>query len=472
MFIIKRIHIAVLGICLLAHAAAAQTDSIAKPAHFIINRIIISGNKKTKPYIILRELSFKQGDTTSLTGLVSKFEYARQQLYNSRLFNDVVVALKSFNGYLVDVEITVKERWYLFPVPYLRPVDRNLTAWADRGYSFDRLNYGMKLSYYNFSGRNDKLKAWLVSGYSRQIRFSYEQPYADNSLKHGYLVSFGYSRYREINGITINDRQFFLKADSITYAGKYLDNQLNITIGYTYRPAITTRHSLRLGYSSNKIDSAVTVVNPGFFKNNRRSIAYPEIRYSVDYNRIDYLAYPMKGLQTEAGIIKRGFSKNINLLEVYSRGTRAWKYGEKTAYNLQWFFSLKLPFDQPFFTSRQMGYDDVYLRGLEKYVIDGVVVSMARNTLKREILQFSVPTYIKSRSHSRIPFRLFLKAFGDAGYVYNKYPVSSTALGNRLLYTAGAGLDVVTLYDVIIRFEYSFNQLGENGLFLHFKNDF
>jgi hypothetical protein len=41
-----------------------------------------------------------------------------------------------------------------------------------------------------------------------------------------------------------------------------------------------------------------------------------------------------------------------------------------------------------------------------------------------------------------------------------------------MLYTAGLGVDVVTFYDFIIRVDYSFNQLGENGLFLHIKGDF
>ena len=38
--------------------------------------------------------------------------------------------------------------------------------------------------------------------------------------------------------------------------------------------------------------------------------------------------------------------------------------------------------------------------------------------------------------------------------------------------TGGLGVDVVTFYDFILRFDYSFNQLGQKGLFLHVKNDF
>ena len=96
-------------------------------AGFILGEIIITGNKRTKNYIIERELPFKSGDSINLPELVKKFEVARQQLVNTRLFIDAVVALKSVRGYFVDVVIEVKERWYIFPIPYVKPIDRNLT---------------------------------------------------------------------------------------------------------------------------------------------------------------------------------------------------------------------------------------------------------------------------------------------------------------------------------------------------------
>ena len=113
---------------------------------FTIRNIIISGNRKTRPYIIERELLFKRGDSINLSELVARFERSRQLLMNTSLFNEAVVYLKRFEGYKVDVGIEVKERWYLFPIPYLKPVDRNLSEWAKDGYSIKRLNYGMKLN--------------------------------------------------------------------------------------------------------------------------------------------------------------------------------------------------------------------------------------------------------------------------------------------------------------------------------------
>ncbi len=456
-----------------------RTDT-SKKTTFIISAIEITGDKKTKPYIIEREIPFKAGDSISLNELVKKFDVARRQLMNTRLFNDVVVSLKGFKGYMVEVLIEVKERWYLFPIPYLKPIDRNLAEWAKQGYGLRRVNYGAKLSWYNFTGRNDKLKAWFVTGYTRQIEFSYEQPYANKSLNHGYGVNISYATAKEINHNTADNEQKFIPvlnpldaADSARrslFNGQVLNELFNVSLSYTYRPAIRTRHSVRLNYTFNRIDKAVALLNPKYFNNGERSIAYPELSYTIDYNNIDFVAYPLNGLIGEAGITRKGINSSMNLWRFHVKGTRGWKIANKTYLGVEGFATVKLPFDQPYINQRLFGYGEFYLRGLEKYVIDGVAGFMARNSLRRELFNFSVP-FVHSKSHSRIPFRIYAKTYGDIGYSYNKTFLHNS-LVNRMLYTTGAGIDVVTFYDFAFRFEYSYNQLGQKGLFVHFKNDF
>src|SRR5687768_8860562 len=241
-----------------------EHSTYSKP--FEVGEILIEGNKRTKPYIITRELPFKPGDSVNLTELVQGFEIARQQLMNTRLFNDVVVALKSFRGHIVDVSIQVKERWYIFPIPYLKPVDRNLTEWAKQGYGADRLNYGFKFTYYNFTGRNDKVRLWLITGYSKQIQFLYDQPYADKSLKHGYKIGFLYSSNNEVNYATVSNQQLF--NDSLSGIKK-----LQANLEYTYRPGLRTFHSLRLGYVRQEVDSQLLELSPKFFSGGKNTMA-------------------------------------------------------------------------------------------------------------------------------------------------------------------------------------------------------
>src|SRR5688500_10556914 len=147
---------------------------------FTVRLISISGNKKTRASVILRELPFKTGDVYALSELVKKFEVGRKQLMNTAMFHEVVVALKSFEGNNVDILIQVKERWYLFPIPYFKLVDRNLNQWlVQQNARLDRINYGLKVLYNNTTGRNDKLNVYLINGYTKQISLSYDRPYID-----------------------------------------------------------------------------------------------------------------------------------------------------------------------------------------------------------------------------------------------------------------------------------------------------
>jgi outer membrane protein assembly factor BamA len=450
----------------------SSNDTVHRRNMFYVNEIVITGDRKTKPYIIEREVPFKRGDSLYLNELVQKFDLARRQLMNTRLFNDVVVSLKGFNGYNVDVQIEVKERWYIFPIPYFKLIDRNLSEWGKQEYKLTRVNYGLKFAYYNFTGRNDKLKGSFVSGYTKQVQFSYEQPYADKSLKHGYGVNVSYAGLKEINHLTINNEQKFFPADTLkeAFSRRFINEQFNFSLSYSYRPAIRTRHSFRLSYNTNKIDSIVRVNNPEYFANKKLLIHYPEASYTIEYNNIDWVAYPLKGFIGDASLVRRGLNKDMDLWMLSAKGTRAWQVGKNLFYSLQGNMVVKLPFEQPYYNQRLFGYGDMYLRGLEKYVIDGVAGALVRHTLRKQILNFSIP-FIKSKSHDRIPIRIMLKTYGDVGYSYNKNTFGNS-LENRMLYTAGAGVDLISFYDFVLRFEYSFNQLGENGIFLHIKNDF
>ena len=68
-----------------------------------------------------------------------------------------------------------------------------------------------------------------------------------------------------------------------------------------------------------------------------------------------------------------------------------------------------------------------------------------------------------------MPLKVYLALNSDWGYVSDPFFKDSNPLANRLLIGGGLGLDFVLYFDKIIRIEYNFNHLGENGLFLHFN---
>jgi hypothetical protein len=142
----------------------------------------------------------------------------------------------------------------------------------------------------------------------------------------------------------------------------------------------------------------------------------------------------------------------------------------KTYLNLHANGVLKLPFQQPFSNQQLLGYGDLIMQGYEYYVMDGVAGGTFETSLVREVFNFKInfpPN--RFRTSGSIPVRIFAKIYGDAGYAHNPQD-RNNPLTNKMLYSGGIGLDVLTLYDFTLKFEWSFNQLGENGLYLHNRN--
>ena len=450
---------------------AQQSDTAVKSPSIkvVIGQVIISGNKKTKEAIILREIPFRPGEEYLLEELVKKFEIARRQLMNTALFNSVIVAAQNMVGNRINITVELKERWYLYPVPYFKPVDRNLNQWiVEQNASLSRVNYGAKLLYNNATGRNDKFRLWLINGYTKQISISYDRLYIDKKLKWGMKFAFATGKNREINYNTINDKQVFLKDEN-----KFIRSFTNASAGLTYRKAINTRHSFGIGYTSEQVADTIVALNPSFFKTGRNSISFPGIYYNMAYTDLDFIPYPTKGYAAQVSIGKNGFNNSINVWYLQIKGLAVWPLSSKSFFSLNIYGGIKAPFKQPYFNQRFLGYGDVFMQGFEYYVIDGVAGGYFKSTFTRELLNFNirVPQGKKAKESIKIPVRVFGKAYGNSGYVHHPQP-GNNSLSNKMLYSGGFGIDILSFYDVTFKLEWTFNSLGQNGLFLHRKNIF
>lgn len=445
---------------------AASIDSVDSVV--VISDIVLTGFKKTKPYIIQREVPFKKGQSIASNELIEKLKLSKQQLMNSALFVDVDVRAVKIDSGHVFIDIRVKERWYLFPIPYFRIVSRNFnTWWVEENHSLDRIEYGLKFIQNNFSGRNDHLNLWIVGGYTQQFSVRYENPNIDNKLKNGINVGFGFRRNRELNygmdSARPNKIGFFKQADRFLINEKYID------FAYTYRPAIRTRHTFRASYSNLGVDDSIVKLNPTYFATEGTRSKSLDLSYSLSYTNLDYIPYPLKGFSGDAGIHKR-FGNASDFWQINGKGNYNIKVSPRSFIQLQAAGVLRFPFNQPYVANNLLGSTSLYMRGLEYYVIEGVAGGVGRATVKNQVLSFNLRSPFNSKTHDKIPFRVFLKAYGDLGYSYTpNYGISR--LNNKWLRTWGFGLDIVTFYDVVLRFEYSYNQLGDRSLYFHTQNE-
>jgi len=443
-----------------------------------IKDLTVTGTKKTKVYIVYREIQFKKGDSLLIADLKKELEQARSQVYNTTLFNEVKFELVALDAANVSIRVQVLERWYLYPIPQFKWVDRNFNEWY-KTYkaSLSRVNYGVKFIHYNLSGRRDQLRIYFINGYSRNISFSYTAPYSNTKLTEGFTVGAGYLQKRELAIKTSNkDSLLFYPSDSATKAkADFVYKSWYINAGYTIRRGFFKKHIFSASYTYIKVADAVLdpINNPNYFKDPVNSKGIVDLNYTRQYANVDNTSYALKGKTWFVSLLKRGlgFTGGINMLQLEAGLNKYISLGKNWYSSFQLNGRIKLPFDQAYINQRGFGYGDVYLRGLEYYVIDGVATALVKSTIKKKLIAFNIPFRLFPKVFTKIPVTIFAKSFADLGYAYTKKKYD-TYLNNRLLYSGGFGIDILTLYDINLRFEYSFNQLKENGLFLHNQSGF
>ncbi len=447
-----------------AHVAI---DSNAK---LQIASIEITGNKKTKRYIIEREMRFKKGDTIIAAQIFKKLQLSQELIYNTALFTEVILTPYFITGTDIRVLVTVKEKWYIYPTPQFQLVDRNLNEWLNTfNADLERVTYGAKFVHYNLTGRRDQLKIYLLNGFARNFSFVYNAPVSNRALTEGFSVAAGFTQNREIIYKTDADNK------PLRYSiDGFVRNQFYMNGTYIRRNGFYRTRQFGIGYQYMDVaDSVTSFYNLNYFNNNKSYAGFPVVTFRFQYINTNNINYPLKGKIHSLLFTKRGWGIDggVNMLSVDGDYQKFWTHQKNWYSVFGGHFRIKLPFEQSFINQQALGYGQFYLRGLENYVIDGVASALAQYTLKKKIWSFNIPIPFKNNILDKIPFNIFAKTYGDLGYSHLK-PAFDTRLNNRMLYSGGFGIDILSLYDVNMSLEYSFNQLGEKGLFLRAKGGF
>ncbi len=452
--------------------------ALLKANKICIKDLQVSGTKKTKVYIVYREIQFKKGDSILIADLYKELEQARVQVYNTTLFNEVTFDVTALDASNLTIHVQVLERWYLYPVPQFKWIDRNFNEWYKTyNHSLSRVDYGLKFVHYNLSGRRDQLRIYLINGYTKNVSFSYSAPYSNKKLTQGFTIGGGYLQKREMSIKTnYNDSLIFYPSNRVTKTkADFVYKSWYVNAGYTIRRGFFTKHVFSASYTHIKIaDSAIDKrYNPNYFKDSVTSKGIIDLNYRFVYTNVDNGSYPLKGKTGFVSFLKRGlgFSGGVNMFMVEAGLNRYYNMGKNWFSSIQLSGNIKLPFDQAYINQRGLGYGENYLRGLEYYVIDGVATGLIRSTIKKKLISFNIPFRYLPKLLTKIPITIFAKTYTDIGYAYTKQKYD-TYLNNRLLYSGGFGIDILTFYDFNLKFEYSFNQLGKNGLFLHNQSGF
>lgn len=453
-------------------AAGSDTTRITgvSPGDYcIINDIILHGNKVTKPRIITRELTFEKGDTVKYCDLSKALVQSRANLLNTSLFNFVSLDTVRVDSIRMNVAINVTERWYTWPMPIFSIADRNFnTWWLTR--DFSRANYGFYIIRDNFRGRKESLSFKFQFGYSEQFGISYSIPYLDKKQTHGLGMSVAYGRNHEIAYKTLNNQlQFFRSHD------KYIRNDFSTRLTYSYRHGLYNKHLVEGRFYSGAVADTVVALTNDYFVNDRKTMQFFSATYEYRCDHRDSKVYPLKGYYFDLEMTKMGLGllKNEQLDVFYVQGSvkKYFPLLKKFYFASSVKGKVSSSGTQPYSVQRALGYRD-YVRAYEYYVIDGQSYWLAKAALRYELVKpqtYSIP-YLRLEKFTKFHYAMYLSAFSDMGYVEDRINYKYNDLSNSLLFGTGLGLDFVTYYDTILRLEYSFNKLGEQGVFIHFAS--
>jgi len=434
-----------------------------------VDSILIVGNKKTKEYVIMRELTFQTQAYYTQENLAEKLTLTRANLLKLQLFNfvtiDTVLQQKNYT-----VTINVIERWYIFPYLIIQHSDRNFSEWVQK-HEWDRVNYGVSVNKFNFMGRNETLRFTFIGGFTQQFSVGYYGRYLDKKRRHSLSFDGSFLQQDAVNYETVENKPN-------RYSSQYHNvlETSKLGVSYNFRPDLYNFHSIRAEYNLTQISDTVLKLNPAFLGTGENKANYGFFVYNFVSDHRNSKYYPVNGYLygislRNSIVFGNNNVKNFSAIELsfvkFNTISRLW--------DISVYAKIKKSIGKnpPYYINKGLGYGSDQLRGFEYYIVEGQDFAVAKTMLRFNVLPTKITEigWIPLTQFRKIHYSIYMNVFFDWGYALD-YSADITYHNNYLtnssLYSSGFGIDFVTYYDKVVRLDYSINSLGEKGVFLHF----
>ncbi len=395
-----------------------------------IDSIRISGNDITEEFIILREMTFSEGDKVNNKII----DFNRERIYSLGLFNYV-------NLYLLEEQqdtvllIDVYEKWYIYPLPFL----------YFNGSEFNNPTYGINFRLENFRGRNETVNAFFAFGYDPTISVSYYNPtfFFDEGIGYGFKINYKDFANKSKNAELFVGTEFEYTFYSAAISFSKRINQFNLLTlepRYTYVESTVPIVSKQITASSTPIDRALS------------------LSMNYIYDSRDLKQFPKTGLYTLVGFTHKGFGINdisYNILEVDLRQynllsdflTFRWRVNYRSA------FGKNVPYyDYSFF-----GYEE-YIRGHSSDKAEGAQYFLNSIEFSYTIVDewnISIKLPLIPQNLTSVRIGLNFNIFADAGTTFDDF---EELRFNNFLSGYGFGLNILVLPFNSLRLEYAFDE--------------
>lgn len=443
-----------------------------------IGDVSITGNFKTKDHAIEIRLPIAKGASFKLSDAEVLKKAAKVNLVNTNLFNDVQVALICSDSFkhVYTWQISLIEKWYIWPLPFVEIADRNINQWQQLDWDPGRTNFGLYLFHYNLFGLNQTLKLSLIAGYTKNLGIEYLTGRLGKESIYRLGAKLKFRENYEIPAFTQNDMLEFTSNPN----GKLLTTrevELNIQQVLDNR----RRHRITASWTSwNLIDEWMSFLPTDYFNMEHSPFRSNTLnKYSVSsYWEIDHRdnrLYAVSGYRLGVDLQLNHLQSSEN--ETYPEFRFDGDFFKSNNKRLFGYVSMKARKryirQLPYLLSNAFGYGD-YVRGYENHVVDGRDFALMKTGLRMKLLGQTLNTpFMPLRKYKTANTDLYLGLFSDLGFAGNgktlTNEINSNSFYEELLWGYGLGLEGVFYYDKVFRFEYSMSRHGDNIFSLYFK---
>lgn len=436
--------------------------SVAANDSLILRKVDFHGSFKNQIPILFRAMKpIEEGmkiaidDTTKIQNEIYKL------LNNTELFNDIQI-----EGSVIEAEyylnIGIWERFPIIPEGDVSFADRNINVWMkERNFDLRRINIGVGATYHNFLGKQQKIGLFLQAGYTPKISVKYENPYLDRQKIHGWGFETSWSANKELVVATDNHKLVFYKNENY-----FIYHHFEGLLFYQYKPDNILEIQVASGLDWEQFHDEVFENESDFMFPKQNEYWTWKNRLKLSYNKVDHWNYPLTGWRA---IMETTFHIPLSNQEFY------WPVSAQFDYYLplskRWYLSVIQRFNwninqggsYPF--QQNLGYNQHYIRGFESYVFDGQGFYLARQNLKFLLLDWQYP--LSWKYFETIPLKILVKGFADQGVYWDNPLLKPSRYSEQALYSFGLGIDILTLYGLKFRIEYSLNNLYDSGFNFH-----
>ncbi|MDH4070529.1 MAG: hypothetical protein OEV30_08895 [Ignavibacteria bacterium] len=407
----------------------------------VVDTVVVTGNEKTKSYVILDEMVLKEG----IEATHQLIQFDRNRIYSLGLFNRVDVWAEPLaEG--VRLRVDVAERWYIIPLPVFGFAEGDVK----------KPFYGGGVLHNNFQGKNQKLFGLVTFGYNPSLRLSFENPQISREENLYFSANLSFSKVRNKSEI------------ESSISGDFDEKHYNVNATLGKRLSLYENLGFNLGYQIVEIDQyrpGRTVSSDG-----RDAFLIGSLTYAYDSR--DLREYASRGLFFLLGTTKYGFGEaDVNFAR-FNMDTRYFlQFLSDFVFAVRTHGTMVSGGEVPTYARAYYGFGE-RIRGYYNTVFEGenlygLSAEIRYDLITPHIVHFTWISLPEEFSVWR--FGVGLALFADTGVTWFRgEPVQWRDFASGY----GGGINFLLPYGMVVRTEIAWNDQARTQFILGLKSSF